>query len=154
MRGAENGSCIGRWIGLHRPCQRTTTEVWRSGRITAGMRSGWTTLRDSGLSSPTSAPTIREWPCQEQRGSGLTASALVSDVSALICTNEVWPPSAACECGAEQMAGHVVLQSTSSRTAWTEGSGWWDNRLAAKHLPPDLVRPSSGFQQSDQTTTT
>ena len=35
----------------------------------------------------------------------------VSDVSDPACTNGVWAPSAACECGAEeQTVGHVVLQ--------------------------------------------
>jgi len=38
----------------------TTTEVRRTGRITNGRRSGWTTLRDSVLSSPTPAPTFLE----------------------------------------------------------------------------------------------
>jgi len=40
----------------------TISEVWRSGQITDGMRSGWTTLRDSVLSSP--KPTLLEWPFQ------------------------------------------------------------------------------------------
>ena len=44
------------------------------------------------LSSPTPAPTLLEWPFWEQRGSGLTASAAIPDVSALACTNGVWPP--------------------------------------------------------------
>ena len=44
------------------------------------------------LSSSTPAPTLLEWPFQEQRGRGLTASAPVSDVSALAYTNGVWPP--------------------------------------------------------------
>ena len=48
----------------------TTTEVRRSGRITDRMRSFWTTLRDSVLSPPTLAPTLLEWLCQGQRGSG------------------------------------------------------------------------------------
>ena len=51
---------------------RTTTEVRCSGRITGGMRSSWTTLRDSVLSSPTSSPILLEWPCQERRGSVIT----------------------------------------------------------------------------------
>ena len=34
----------------------------------------------------------QEWPSQEELGSGLTASAPVSDVSAPACTNGVWPP--------------------------------------------------------------
>jgi len=69
----------------------TTSEVRRSGRITDGMRSGWTTLRDSVLSSPTPAPTLLKWLFRELRGFGLTASASVSDVSALACTIEIWP---------------------------------------------------------------
>ena len=34
--------------------------------------------------------------------------------------------------------------STSSWTAWPDGSGRWYNRMAAQHLPLDLVRPNSG----------
>jgi len=41
------------WVHL-----RTTTEVRRSGRFTNGVCSGWRTLRDSILLSPTSAPTL------------------------------------------------------------------------------------------------
>ena len=37
-------------------------------------------------------PTPRKRPCQEQSGSGLTASAMVSDISAPAYTNGVWPP--------------------------------------------------------------
>jgi len=51
----------------------TTTYVRRTGRITNGTWSGWTTLRDSVLSFPTSAPTL-------------------PDTSAPVCTNGVWPP--------------------------------------------------------------
>jgi len=70
----------------------TTTYVRRTGRITNEMRSGWTTLGDSILSSPTSAPTLPGWLCQEQRGSDLTTSAPLSDASAPVCTNRVCPP--------------------------------------------------------------
>ena len=70
----------------------TTTYVRRTGQITNGMRSGWTTLRDFVLSSPTPAPTLPERPSQEQRGSDLTASAQVSNVSTPVCTNGAWPP--------------------------------------------------------------
>jgi len=34
----------------------------------------------------------------------------------------------------------------SSWTARPDGSGRWDNRMAAQHLPRDLVRPSSGLK--------
>jgi len=56
--------------------------------------------------------------------------------------------SAACECDAEkQTVDHVVLQrlpSTFPWTAWPDGSGWWENWMAAQHLPWDVVWPSSG----------
>ena len=35
--------------------------------------------------------TPPKWPSQEEPGSGLTASAPVSDISAATCTNGVWP---------------------------------------------------------------
>jgi len=46
----------------------TTTYVRRAGRITDGMRSGWTTLRDSVLSSPTSAPTLLDGSAKNSVG--------------------------------------------------------------------------------------
>jgi len=70
----------------------TTTYVRRSGRMTNGMRSGRTTPQETAFSSPTPAPKSPEWPSQEESRSGLTASALVSDVSAPVYTNGVWPP--------------------------------------------------------------
>jgi len=41
--------------------------------------------------------------------------------------------------------------STSPRTARPEGSGWWHNRMAAQHLPWDLVRPSNGLKEHAHT---
>ena len=67
------------------------TEVGRSGWITDAISSGWRTLRDSVLSRPTSERIFLEWPWQEQRGSVLTASAQVSEVSVPACTNKLWP---------------------------------------------------------------
>ena len=63
----------------------------------------------SGLCTPTIVLTLQK---PNVRIPGLTASALVSDVSAPACTNGVWPPlPSACECGAEeQTVDHVVLQ--------------------------------------------
>ena len=37
--------------------------------------------------------------------------------------------------------------STSLWTAWPDGPGWWNNRMAAQHLPRDLVRSSSRLQE-------
>jgi len=38
--------------------------------------------------------------------------------------------------------------STSPWTAWPDDGGRWDNRMTAQYLPRDLVRPSSGFNNS------
>jgi len=51
----------------------TSSEVRLSARITDGMRSGWTRLRDSLISSPLLTPTLLEWLLQEQHGFGLAA---------------------------------------------------------------------------------
>ena len=69
----------------------TTTVVQHTGLITDGMQVGWRTLWDTILSSLTSAPTILEWPCQEQCGSSLTTSVPVLNVSTPAHTNGVWP---------------------------------------------------------------
>ena len=71
---------------------RTTTYVPLTKRITDGTRSDSTALRDSVLSSPTPALTPLDCPRQEQRGSGLTASAPVSNVSTPAYPNGVCPP--------------------------------------------------------------
>ena len=59
-------------------------------------------IPDTGTSPP-------EWHSHEEPGSGLTASAPVSDDSAPACTNGVWPPQRP-ECGTEQTVDQVVLQ--------------------------------------------
>jgi len=50
------------------------TAVGRSGGFTDGVRRGWMTLRDSLFSSPTSAPTLMEWPFKGQRVHLITIS--------------------------------------------------------------------------------
>jgi len=63
----------------------TITEVQPSGWIADGMRKGSQALRASVLSSTTHPPGMGH---QEQHaGSGSTASAAVSDVSAPVCTH-------------------------------------------------------------------
>ena len=63
----------------------TVTEVQPSEWIADGMQKGWRALRASVLSSRTHPPGMSR---QEQRaGSGSTASAAVSDVSAPVCTH-------------------------------------------------------------------
>jgi len=88
----------GNWQAVDECSAKTIVKYSRPGssalqkqcrQITNGMRSGRRAIRDSVLSFPTSALPLLKWPCQEQGGSGLTASALVSDVSAPACTNGV-----------------------------------------------------------------
>jgi len=76
------------------------------------IRIGWTKLRDSVLSSPTSASSLLEWPCQEQRISGLTTSTPISDVSSPAYTNGVWPLLRHVRVAQKNKQGddHVVLQ--------------------------------------------
>ena len=90
-----------------------------------------------------------EWSSQEELGSGLTASAPVSNVSASACTNGygllcgLWLRRRRTNC--RPRCPPMSNPSTSTWTAWPDGSGRWDNRMAAQHLPRDLVSPSSGF---------
>ena len=87
----------------------TTTEAWRTGQITDGMRSVWKAPHDFALSSPTPAPIFQEWPCQGQLGTGLTAAPCVGLLHSCLHKRGM-VPSAACQCGAEQTVDRVVLQ--------------------------------------------
>jgi len=98
------------------------------------------------LSFPTLAPTLLDWLFWEQHGFNLTASAPVSDVSTPACTNEVWPPlwpMIVAQKNKLSTMSSNVQSITSSWTARPDDSGWWDNQMAAQHLPWDLVWPSS-----------
>ena len=96
-----------------------------------------------------------EWLYQEEPGSGLTASTLVSDVSAPVVqvdaeerrrTNRrpCCPPKWRRRTNRRPCCPPMSNPSTSSWTARPDGFGRWDNRMAAQHLPRDLKRPSSG----------
>jgi len=89
---------------------------------------------------------------QEEPGSGLSASAPVSDVSAPACTNGIWPDGLVCglwvwrrRTNCRPCCPPMSNPSTFPWTAWPDGSGRWDNWMAAQYLPRDLVRPSSDF---------
>jgi len=89
-----------------------------------------------------------EWPSQEEPGSGSTAFASVSDISAPACRNGICPPLRPVSLVHKNNRGPCCPpMSNSSTSPWTarpDDSGWWDNGMAAQHLPRDLVRPSSG----------
>jgi len=86
-------------------------------------------------------------PSQEEPGSGSIASAPVSNVSAPACTNGVWlllrPVSVAQKNKPSTMLSSNVQSIDFPLSAWPDGPGRWENRMAAQHLPRDLVRPSS-----------
>ena len=75
----------------------TTTYVRRTGRVINGMQS-WRTTHNTPYFHPRHRhPPTRNDPPKKILGSGLTASAPVSDISAPACTNGVRPLFAACE---------------------------------------------------------
>ena len=121
---------------------RTATRqfIWRQRRaalwaVTDGVRSGWRTLEDSVLSPTTSAPTFPEWLCQKQRGSGLTASAPVSDVSSPAHTNGIWPLLRLVSMAQRNRRWPCCISlsnpSTYTWSAQPERSGQRDNGMAA-----------------------
>jgi len=76
-------------------------------------------------------------------------------VSTPVCTNGVWPPIRTVwrrRVNRRRCSPLISNPSTSSWLARCDGSGRWDNRMAAQHLPRDLARPSSGQQQFALTT--
>ena len=91
----------------------------------------------------------------QQCGSGITATAPVSGVSAPACTNGAWPllrPVSVVQKNKSSIMSCPHVQYINFPwTAKPDGSGWRDNRLAAQHLPRDLVRPSNGQEQLAQT---
>jgi len=94
-----------------------TTYVRRSRRVTSGVRVGEQPYKTLRFFSPTPTPNYSELPSQEEPGSNLTASALVSEVSAIACTSGVWPPLRSVKMGAkEQTVDHGVLQCPIHRT--------------------------------------
>ena len=86
----------------------TTSKLWGFRRITDGMQSGWKTLQDSILSSSRCATTLLDGPCQEQLGSGLSASALVLDIPAAAYANG-GGLFLRLECGAEELTADNVV---------------------------------------------
>ena len=118
----------------------TTIYVRRSGWITNGMQSGRIILHASAFSSLTPVPTPPEWPSQEESGSGLTASMGYG----LLCG--LWVRRR--RTNRQPCCPPVSNPSPTPWTAWPDGSGRWDNRMAAQHLPRDLARPSSRLNNS------
>jgi len=92
-----------------------------------------------------------ERACQEEPGSGLTVSALLSDISAPAFTNGVWPPLRPVSVTQKKpTSDHVVLHCPIHRPPHVMHSltnlDDETNRMA-QHLPRDLPRPSSGLQE-------
>jgi len=70
--------------------------------------------------------THPEWPSQEEPGSGSTASAPVSDVSAPACTNGEWPtlrPVSVAQNKLSTMSSSTVQSIDPQRTTRPDGSG-------------------------------
>jgi len=86
----------------------------------------------------------------------MIASAPVSGGSASACTNEVWLAPIwglwvwRRRINRRPCCFPMSNPSTSPWTARSDGSRRWDNRMAAQHLPRDLVQLSSGYKELDQ----
>jgi len=124
----------------------TTTYVRRTGPIINGMRSGWRTLQVSVLSSLTPAPTLPKWLCQEQRGSGLTASAPVSNVFTPAYTNVVWHLLRLVGMVQKNKPSTMLSSNVQSIDLPMECTAWrfWMTRngMAAQHLPYQKHSPT------------
>ena len=119
----------------------TTTCMWRSVRITNGMRSGQTVTQASALSSPTPSPTPLEWPSQEEPASGLRPSVgrfrscLYKRGMASFCGLWVWRRRTNHRPCCPPMSNPL----TSPRTAWPDTSGRPDGSM---RQPNDSSTPA------------
>ena len=132
----------------HFVCRTTTHQfIWRRQQHKCGALVGSPRecgavgehFQDSVLLSPTLAPTLPEWPRQEQCESDLTTSAPASDVSAPACTNGVRPLTRLVSVPQKNRPLTMLCYpplSNPSITPWStrpDGPGRWENRMAAKH---------------------
>jgi len=131
-----------------------TTYVRRTGRITNGMRSGRTDLRYKipHFHPRHRHPHPRNDPPKNSLGSTKPPPHWYRTFPLLhvqmgygfFCGLWVWSRGT----NRRPCCPPMSNPSTSSWTARSDGSGRWDNRMAAQHLPRDLVRPSSGLKNS------
>ena len=116
------------------------------------MRCGRIAPQDSAFSSPTPAPTPWNDPPKKSLGPAQPPPhrcwtfplLLVQMGYDLLCGLWVWRRRAS----RRPCCPLMSYPSTSPRTAWPDGAGRCDNWMAAQHLFRDLVRPSSGFNNS------
>ena len=125
-----------------------------AGRITDRMRKRWRALRNSVLSSPTHPPEITLPRTAWVQLNRLCTSArrfpffFAQMGYGLLCGLWVW----------RRRSNHrtcCLPMSNPSPSPWIarpDGSGWWDNQLAAQHLSRDLVRRSSSGQKEQAQT--
>jgi len=94
---------------------------------------------------------------QEQRGSGLTASTPVSDVSSPACTNGVWPPLQPVSVAQKNKPSTMSSSNIQSIDLLMDCTAWrfWSMRQSNSCPTParDLMRPSRGQKQLAQATT-
>ena len=143
-------------------CTRRTTShqfIWQQQHtcgavgITNGMRSGRTSptslrsfITDTGTHPPGMTLPRRAWVRfnRLRTGVGRFRSLLVQMGYGLLCGLWVWRRRT----NSRPCCPPLSTPSTSAWTAWPDGSGRWENWMAAQHLSRDLVRPSSGFNNS------
>jgi len=105
---------------------------------------------------PTGYDYVLEWPFWGQRGFGLTPSALVSDVSDLAGTNEVWPPLWPVSVVQKNKPSTMLSLNVQSINIPMDCTAWrfWMIRQLNGCSTPDtrsaVVQPSSALKEKAQ----
>jgi len=88
-------------------------------------------------------PTPPEWPSQEESGSGLTASAPVSDVSAPAYTNGVWPIGRPVSVAQKNKLPTMLSSNVQSIDLPMDGTAWqfWITRQSIWSTPATRSNP-------------
>ena len=117
----------------------TTKYVRRTGRINNGMRSGWYFHPWHRHHPPGMALPRTAWVRLNRLRTGVGRFSSCLYKWGMAC-------SAACELAQKNKPSTMLFSNVQSvdllMTARPGGSGRWGNRMAAQHLPRDLVRPS------------
>jgi len=96
------------------------------------------------------APTLSEWPFQEKPGSGITAIAALSDVSAPACTDGEWPSLLPVSVAQKNKPSTMLSLNVQPIELLMECKAWrfWTKRQSngCTTLARDLVRLSSGWK--------
>jgi len=101
--------------------QQQNTAHWADHQWKAELLDNLTRLRTF---IPDTGTHLPEWPSQEEPGSGLTASAPVSDASAPACTNGVWPPLRPVNVAQKNKLSTMLSSNVQPTDLLMDGTAW------------------------------